>query len=142
MVERGLQFAVLEATSHGLDQFRLEGVAFDTAVLTNITPEHLDYHGTFENYRRAKGLLFEKAKRSVLNADDENVDYFKKGGEVFTYGLKNPADVSGHQWRQTAAGLQFECHAKLPDADHKFKLISPLLGEFNASNILADGLAL
>ncbi|MCG2685856.1 UDP-N-acetylmuramoyl-L-alanyl-D-glutamate--2,6-diaminopimelate ligase [Candidatus Parcubacteria bacterium] len=173
MVERGLQFAVLEATSHGLDQFRLEGVQFDTAVLTNITPEHLDYHGTFEKYRQAKGLLFKEAKRSVLNADDENVEYFKKGGEVFTYGLKNPADVSGHNWRQTPAGSQllgrkplpsrlerterrrvfcnwteappftaertsqFECHAKLPGVSHKFKLISSLLGEFNASNILA-----
>lgn len=137
MVERGLQFAVLEATSHGLDQFRLEGVQFDTAVLTNITPEHLDYHGTFEKYRQAKGLLFKEAKRSVLNADDENVEYFKKGGEVFTYGLRNQADVSGHQWQQTAAGLQFECYAKLPGVSHEFKVASPLLGEFNASNILA-----
>ncbi len=58
MVANGMQYAVLEMTSHGLAQGRLNGVDIDAAVLTNLTHEHMDYHQTFENYRAAKGRMF------------------------------------------------------------------------------------
>ena len=87
MVANGLQYAVLEMTSHGLAQGRLNGVDLDVAVLTNVTHEHLDYHKTFENYRAAKGRMFEMlsqslqqaeyaSKISMINADDPSADYF------------------------------------------------------------------
>jgi UDP-N-acetylmuramoyl-L-alanyl-D-glutamate--2,6-diaminopimelate ligase len=65
MVDNGLRYCVLEMTSHGLAQGRLNGVELDVAVLTNLTHEHLDYHGSFENYRAAKGRLFEMLGHSV-----------------------------------------------------------------------------
>lgn len=75
----GCKIAILEVSSHGLDQYRFEGIQFDMAVLTNITPEHLDYHGTFENYVAAKKKLFQyvmtnrkNMKMAVLPKDDES----------------------------------------------------------------------
>lgn len=68
MVEAGLTHCVLEATSHGLAQGRVNGVAFDVAVLTNVTHEHLDFHGSFANYRAAKGLLFSRLAESYAKA--------------------------------------------------------------------------
>ncbi len=75
MVEDGCEYAVLEVTSHGIDQQRIAGVKFDTAVLTNISHEHFDYHKTFENYRDTKLQLFKLAKNCVLNKDDESFEY-------------------------------------------------------------------
>jgi UDP-N-acetylmuramoyl-L-alanyl-D-glutamate--2,6-diaminopimelate ligase len=87
MVEQGMKYAVLEMTSHGLAQGRLNGVDIDAAVLTNLTHEHLDYHKTFEDYRAAKGRMFamlnmsyrkpRQPKISVINADDPSAAYFK-----------------------------------------------------------------
>ncbi len=102
MVANGLTHCVLEMTSHGLAQGRLNGVDIDVAVLTNVTHEHLDYHGTFEAYRAAKGRMFEmlsksyvksgQLKISVINNDDPNADFFKafSAEKVVTYGgIKN-----------------------------------------------------
>jgi UDP-N-acetylmuramoyl-L-alanyl-D-glutamate--2,6-diaminopimelate ligase len=87
MVAQGMRYAVLEMTSHGLAQGRLNGVDVDAAVLTNLTHEHMDYHKTFENYRAAKGRMFamlgtghrkpKQPKISVINADDANAGYFE-----------------------------------------------------------------
>jgi len=86
MASAGLTHCVLETTSHGLAQGRLEGVDFDVAVLTNVTHEHLDFHTTWEAYREAKARLFWKlsqtarkpgqCKIAVINADDSSADYF------------------------------------------------------------------
>lgn len=118
MVKEKIEYAVLEVTSHGLDQFRLLGIDFEAGVITNITHEHLDYHKNFENYRQAKTKLLLGSRRVVLNADDNSFDYLKnklKGKKVVTYGLKNESDFS------------------LKELDFKTKLE----GEYNQYNCLA-----
>lgn len=91
----GSRYIVLEATSHALDQYRMFGTFTDIAVVTNITHEHLDYHGTYENYFRAKSRLFEKAGISVFNRDDKSFQMLKKTakGAVLSYSLDNEADT-------------------------------------------------
>lgn len=74
--EMGVEYLVLETTSHALSQSRILGVPIEIAVFTNLTPEHLDYHKTFEKYRAAKLKLFKKARYGVINADDPNADWF------------------------------------------------------------------
>ena len=84
MVEAGMEVVVLETTSHGLAQHRVDAIDFDVAVITNITHEHLDFHGSYENYREAKATLFRKLaqspaqpglpKTAILNADDSSFD--------------------------------------------------------------------
>lgn len=86
MADRGLTSAVIEMTSHGLAQGRLNGIDLDVAMITNLTHEHLDYHGSFENYRAAKGRMFamlgasarkpRQPKLSIVNGDDANADFY------------------------------------------------------------------
>lgn len=101
MVANGLTHCVLEMTSHGLAQGRLNGVDLDVAVLTNVTHEHLDYHGSFENYRAAKGRMFAMLNTSfrkpnvpkiaVINADDPSAEFFAsyEWDEIMCYGLSS-----------------------------------------------------
>ncbi|MEG1943631.1 MAG: UDP-N-acetylmuramoyl-L-alanyl-D-glutamate--2,6-diaminopimelate ligase, partial [Angelakisella sp.] len=70
MAEAGCEYVVMEASSHALDQHRLDGCEFDVAVFTNLTQDHLDYHGTMENYFLAKRKLFDHCRRAVINIDD------------------------------------------------------------------------
>ena len=71
MADAGCAFVVMEVSSHALVQHRVAGLTFDVGVFTNLTQDHLDYHGTMEEYRRAKGLLFAQCRRNVVNLDDE-----------------------------------------------------------------------
>ncbi len=161
MVANGLKYAVVEMTSHGLAQGRVNGIDLDVAVLTNITHEHLNEHKTFENYRAAKGRMFEMLGRSdpkngrpklaVINGDDPNADYFMEivknavleGGNVggsTTFGLHGgawkPLDV-----RYEASGTHIFMPSMLPDTteidDPPTEFFTPLVGEFNVMNILA-----
>lgn len=77
-VRAGCKYAVIEVTSEGIKQFRHEGIDFYMAILTNITPEHIESHGTFSNYRAAKAELFKKAKIHILNGEDPSIEYFMK----------------------------------------------------------------
>src|SRR3989338_2994957 len=74
----GFKYGIIEITSEGIKQHRHIGIDFYMAVLTNVTPEHIESHGTFEKYRAAKALLFKKAKIHVLNGEDPSIDYFLK----------------------------------------------------------------
>src|SRR3989338_4460857 len=76
--DEGCKFAVLEVTSEGIKQFRHRGIDFYMGILTNVTPEHIESHGTFENYRMAKSELFKRAKIHILNGEDQSVEYFAK----------------------------------------------------------------
>jgi len=96
MVNDGSQYAILEVTSHGLDQNRVAFCNFQIGVVTNITHEHLDYHKNWQNYFSAKAKLLKGVKFSILNADDQSYDLLKKraSGKIFTYGIKNKADLT------------------------------------------------
>jgi UDP-N-acetylmuramoyl-L-alanyl-D-glutamate--2,6-diaminopimelate ligase len=145
MVEAGMEYAVLETTSHGLEQQRAAAVDYDVAVLTNITHEHLDQHGTFEAYRQAKALLFRYLatsarkpgvdKVSILNADDASYPLLRQipADVHLTYGLDSPASVTARDLALTASVARFT--AVTPDG--AFPVESRLLGRFNVYNLLA-----
>jgi len=89
-VDSGCQYAVLEVTSEGIKQYRHKFIDFEVAVFTNLTPEHIEAHGSFEKYREAKGKLFQATKNiHIINIDDENAEYFLKfaAKKKYTYGL-------------------------------------------------------
>jgi UDP-N-acetylmuramoyl-L-alanyl-D-glutamate--2,6-diaminopimelate ligase len=73
------KFAVLEVTSEGIKQHRHKFIRFDVAVFTNLTPEHIESHGSFEKYKKAKGELFKIVKTAIVNLDDENAETFVLG---------------------------------------------------------------
>ncbi len=147
MVGAGMTCAVLESTSHGLAQHRLTGADFDVAVVTNITHEHLDYHGSMEAYRAAKGRLFAslasayhkpgQPKISVLNADDVlSYDYLRSipVEERFSYSLSSPqADVVASGIDYAPDGTRFT----LQSAWGSTSVRTTLVGAYNVSNILA-----
>lgn len=89
MVRKKCEYVVLEVTSHGLDQERVTGIKFDISVLTNITREHLDYHGTYNNYVKAKSKLFNNSNCAVLNSDDKSYKdvkkYMKRSVKIISY---------------------------------------------------------
>lgn len=96
-VDAGHKHFILEATSHGLHQYRLAKINFEVGILTNITHDHLDYHGTWEKYALAKTRLFKNVKISILNLDDNKSYEFLKdkcAGKIVTYALDKNADVN------------------------------------------------
>lgn len=151
MVSAGLTHVVLEATSHGLAQHRVASCEFDLAVVTNITHEHLDYHGSYAAYRQAKGRLFEELaltpekpggnyRVAVLNRDDESYPYLKKLLEplsppvrIITYGVQADAMVRADELVSDAQGLQFIVRWD----ELELNIRANLIGEFNISNCLA-----
>jgi len=145
MVAQDSRYAVIEATSHGLAQHRVAACEFDVAVITNITHEHLDYHGSFEEYRAAKARLFDglrtsdrkpdTPKVSVLNADDPSYDFLEGffAERCCSYGIERPSDVQASDIRLSSSGTSFT--AITPEGE--FDVVAPLLGLFSVYNILA-----
>jgi len=143
MAEAGATHAVLEVTSHGLAQHRVAGVDFDVAVVTNITHEHLDAHGSLEAYQQAKASLFEGLARSFRKPGVSKVAVLNRDDDSFRYLSPIPAD------RQIAYGVEGEVSARdvvfASDATHltivlpsgEVTVESALVGGFNVSNILA-----
>ena len=131
---------VMEVSSHALALGRVYGLRFHTAVFSNLTRDHLDYHGTMENYFAAKQTLFEGAGGppppfAVLNRDDEYARRLKldRSTEVFWYGLGPDAELRARHISSGLQGLRFEVHfGKL-----RLPLESPLIGKINVYNILA-----
>jgi UDP-N-acetylmuramoyl-L-alanyl-D-glutamate--2,6-diaminopimelate ligase len=143
--QAGVDWAVLEVPSHALDQDRITGIKIKIAVVTNLTPEHLDYHNTMENYARAKSLLTSRygASSVILNRDDEWFDYFLSHaiGEVVSVGKNKAGDI-------TISGVRLSAHgsaAALNTKDLMLAVETSLIGEFNlynAAQASAVGLAL
>lgn len=165
MVEAGLTHVVLETTSHGWAQHRVDACEFDIAVVTNITHEHMDEHGSYENYRAAKARLFESLtwtkekpqgnpRLAVINRDDKkSFDFLNKFIQTnkINYGLHKDADVYAKNVKYKSLGISFDIVsnslrvAKLAslgslelDADkNKMKITSELVGKHNVYNNLA-----
>ena len=146
MVKAGLTHVVLETTSHGLAQQRVEACEFDIAVVTNITHEHLDFHGSYENYRAAKARLFgylaETAPKAqgnprlaVLNQDDSSYEYLSliEGIQQVSYSLTPCADIWAEKIQYSPEGIRFTAVGR----DFRQPVFSRLVGAFNISNILA-----
>ncbi len=151
MVSAGMSHVVLEATSHGLDQQRVAQCDFDVAVITNITHEHLDYHGSFEDYRAAKGRLFTylvetpqkksgNPRLAVLNKDDDSFEYLmsliepcRTEVKKIVYGLARGIDVIGEEIESGPDGINFTAQI----GEEKIEIKSPLVGAYNISNCLA-----
>lgn len=144
MLKAGCEYAVLEISSEGLAQNRHKGINFDVAVFTNLTPEHIEAHGGFEEYKKAKGKLFQelgirnkelggkKIPRIIIaNADDENSIYFKsfKADQYISYGVKNSADCQASEIKYSPQGISY----KLRATTYNLKL----KGQFDVYNSLA-----
>ncbi len=139
MVKRSFGYAVMEVSSHSLDQRRVECVLFDVGIFTNITSEHLDYHKTIGNYFKAKARLFERLKKdgsAVLNNDDKKVVSLKKSmkGKVITYGIKKGSDVRAERINISLDGSSF----LIITPKGSFEVSAILTGMHNISNILAS----
>ena len=136
MVQAGCQDAIIEVTSIGLDQHRLWGIPFQVAVFTNLTHDHLDYHGSMERYRLAKEELFaHRPQLSVINIDDPSAEHFMKhtANRTITYSLKSNADLVGKKVFPRSGGTDFVLLARGRQAS----ISIPLPGEFNVANALA-----
>ena len=133
-----VEFALIEATSHALDQYKFEGVPIEMAIMTNLTQDHLDYHKTMENYAAAKAKLFEmNPNLVVLNADDEWFDYFNNfatESQKITYGERESADVKIEKFKLYKKGS--EANLRI-DNNVKLEIATNLPGEFNIYNMTA-----
>ncbi|TDF96689.1 UDP-N-acetylmuramoyl-L-alanyl-D-glutamate--2,6-diaminopimelate ligase [Paenibacillus piri] len=146
MADQGVDYCVMEVSSHGLDLGRVKGCSFRTGVFTNLTQDHLDYHGSMERYQAAKGLLFarlgndysgsaDEQRYAVLNADDAASAEFARmtAAQVITYAIDREADVRADGIRMTSKGTAFHCTTFRGTVDIQTKLI----GRFNVYNSLA-----
>ncbi len=147
MVNAGLTHVVLETTSHGWSQYRVDACEFDIGVVTNITHEHFDEHGTYENYRAAKARLFSSLeitnpkpqgspRLGVINRDDEkSFDFLNEFIKVnkLNYGLGANADVRAENIEYSSTGIKFTAVSK----DFRVDVSSHLVGAYNVSNCLA-----
>ena len=129
---QGVEFLVLEVTSHALAEFRTLGIPFEIAVFTNLTHDHLDYHKTFARYRAAKGKLFKKAKFSILNSDDPATKYFETLTKNYTtYGIKSGKNRA-KDIKMAVNGVKYSCG--------DINIETKIPGEFNIYNSLATAL--
>ena len=135
MVEAGNDSVVMEATSHALALGRTRNCRFDVGVVTTVTSEHLEFHGTVEDYRAAKARLVEQAPIAVLNADDASFGYFRQraADRVITYAIDHEADLRAGNLRPDASGTSF--HLESPRWHGEVRVAMP--GRFNVSNALA-----
>ncbi|MEA4812821.1 MAG: UDP-N-acetylmuramoyl-L-alanyl-D-glutamate--2,6-diaminopimelate ligase [Anaerolineaceae bacterium] len=146
MMSRGIEYCVLETTSHGLSQGRVIACDYDIAAVTNVTHEHLDYHGSYQAYLKAKGLLFEMLSQTpaksignlrlaVLNKDDESYSYLKHVSppNQVAYSAFNEAELWADRIEDTPSQLRFICH----HGSAAYPVHTSMAGLFNVSNALA-----
>ncbi len=137
-VERGVDRVTMEASSHSLEQGRLDGLSFAAGVFTNLTRDHLDYHGTMESYLAAKlrlGSMLVESGVEVVNLDDVAWQGLPARSRRVTFGAHPAADVRAAQVVLDAAGSRFRLEGCFGEGDVSL----PLLGDFNVANALAAG---
>ncbi len=111
MVNAECEYCVMEVSSQALDQHRVDGVHFEAAIFTNLTQDHLDYHGSFENYMAAKRKLFENSSLAVINIDDESASFMTEGLDCrkVTFSVNNDkCDYSAKNIRIASSGVKYE----------------------------------
>ncbi|MFQ6604535.1 MAG: UDP-N-acetylmuramoyl-L-alanyl-D-glutamate--2,6-diaminopimelate ligase [Fidelibacterota bacterium] len=138
LVEKQFTHVVMEVSSHAIHQFRVADVAFRTAVFTNLTPEHLDYHGTMEEYFQSKARLFKTlplSSTAIINIDDAyGMELLEKCPvPAIKYSIHNPEDVHFTELSISLAGIS----GRIQLGSESISIHSPLIGKFNAENILA-----
>ena len=138
MLKRGAGYVIMEVSSHALDQRRADKILLDTAIFTNVTSEHLDYHKTITNYFKAKARIFDQLKKggtAVLNSDDKNVLALKRkiNAKAFTYGMGRRADIRAEVIELALGGSRFRAVTPRGSID----IETDLIGRHNVSNILA-----
>lgn len=145
MGEEGVALLALEASSHGLDQQRLQGVPVTVAIYTNLSRDHLDYHADMDEYVAAKARLFDSAyfptlTHAIINSDDEYAHVMldtahASGLTVWTYSLNAEANATftASDMAPSLAGVKMTLRSEFGDSD----IVSPLLGRFNVANLLA-----
>lgn len=145
MRDHGCRGAAVEVSSHGIDQKRVAATGFDACVFTNLTQDHLDYHGTMDAYFKAKASWFHalaadpmgKQPTAVVNIDDAYGEKLAAGLDgrmpIIRYGFGVHCDFRGNNLRQSARGMEFQLEAK----GKSYLVRAPLIGRFNAYNLLA-----
>ncbi len=133
MVEVGCEYAFMECSSHAIHQHRIGGLTFAGGIFTNLTRDHLDYHGTFDNYRDAKKLFFDglpAAAFAVTNADDRNGSVMVQNcaATVRTYSTRTMADFRGQIVEESIEGMLLDINGS--------EVSVPFVGRFNVSNLL------
>ncbi len=136
MRQEAIENIVMEVSSHALDQHRVDAVPFRLGLFTNLTRDHLDYHGTMQRYRQAKAKLFQQCAQGLLNGDDPNAEVLRREAGCFcrTYGLSEKNDYSARNLVLGASGLQYDWYygsRKLGEVRY------PVPGRFNVYNTLA-----
>ncbi len=135
MIQSGCEFAVMEVSSHSLILNRVYGLDFKTAIFSNITSDHLDFHKSFDDYLKAKKILFDNLNNSsfaIINKDDKNSEQIVKDSkaEVFTYGISDGSDYKIKNIIYDLTGTDFTITYKKTD----YKIHTSLIGVFNAYN--------
>ncbi len=138
--DRGVRTIAMEVSSHSLDQRRIDGLEFDVAAFTNLTRDHLDYHGTMENYRQAKARLIDYLKpegTAVVNADAPEWQSLRTRSRPLTFAVRVAADVRAENVRFTPEGSSWRLVTSGGSADVSL----PLIGDVNVENALAAAAA-
>ncbi len=134
MRKEGVKYIFMEVSSHGIEQKRIEGINFSGGIFTNLTREHLDYHGEFITYRDVKKLFFDQLPAeafALTNADDKNGLFMLQNTKAnkYTYALKNPSDFKAEILEMSFEGMLMRINGK--------EFWTPMTGKFNAYNLLA-----
>ena len=133
--ENGAEFAIMEASSHAIAQERLYGLTYETAIFTNLTHDHLDYHKTWEAYKATKASLFRSAKHSLINLDDTAAKEmaFEASGDVYYYGKDRNAEFAIENPLCTTHSIRYS----LRIGSELLPLNIPLIGDFHIYNSAA-----
>ncbi|HVF38815.1 MAG TPA: UDP-N-acetylmuramoyl-L-alanyl-D-glutamate--2,6-diaminopimelate ligase [Gemmatimonadaceae bacterium] len=135
LVDRGVRTVAMEVSSHSLDQRRIDGLSFDAAVFTNLTRDHLDYHGTMEAYFAAKATLMDYVKpngAAAINIDDDEWKALPDSRRKIFFGKDASADVRASGVRFSPSGSEWTVHYR----DEAFPVSLPLIGDVNVHNAL------
>ena len=131
MVNEGIKYCVMETSSQAFHQMRLAGISFKTGVFTNLTQDHLDYHGTIEEYKACKKTLFLNSENIILNSDDEASEYMGEGvkGNITTYGINSEADFKADNIELFADRVEYDLKNQ--------RVVFNIPGDFSVYNSLS-----